>query len=403
VKAGWERKKLIEVTSKIGSGATPKGGQAAYKAEGLSLVRSLNVHDLNFRYKNLAKIDETQAAALANVTMETGDVLLNITGASIARCCVLPEKVLPARVNQHVAIVRPVSDLVDSEFLAYLLISREVKDRLLGIGSEGGSTRQALTKSQLQNFEIPLPPLEEQKLIVAILDEAFAALDRACTHAEANLKNARELFETKLATVFETANPDWLSTTMDQVCDVRDGTHDSPKYVANGIPFVTQKNVRRGGLTLENTKQISEEDHNLIHRRSNVTQGDILISMIGVNRGMACLVDTDEIFSIKNVGLIKAAPGLSMDFLLHFLKSRTAEAYVSEATNGGAQPFIGLKKLRAFPISLPEKSQQIELVTQFASIETEVEKLEGRYLRKLSELEDLRQSLLQKAFAGDLT
>ena len=103
----WIRRRLSDVTTKIGSGATPQGGEANYKQSGVSLIRSLNVHDGEFRMKDLAFIDETQATQLDNVSIEPRDVLLNITGASVARCCVVPSEVLPARVNQHVSILRP--------------------------------------------------------------------------------------------------------------------------------------------------------------------------------------------------------------------------------------------------------------------------------------------------------
>ena len=102
MKKGWIKSSLREVATKIGSGATPLGSQAAYKSNGISLIRSLNVHDAGFRMKDLAFIDDHQAEQLENVIVEGGDVLLNITGASVARCCIVPDVVLPARVNQHV-------------------------------------------------------------------------------------------------------------------------------------------------------------------------------------------------------------------------------------------------------------------------------------------------------------
>jgi len=95
---------LKEITKKIGSGATPTGGKNSYKKEGISLIRSLNVYDFFFDYDDLAFIDDKQAAGLANVTVEQDDILLNITGASVARCCMVPDNVLPARVNQHVSM-----------------------------------------------------------------------------------------------------------------------------------------------------------------------------------------------------------------------------------------------------------------------------------------------------------
>lgn len=162
---GWEERKLGQITTKIGSGATPRGGKKSYKTEGISLVRSMNVHDRKFKEKNLAFIDKNQAKDLSNVTLQNEDVLLNITGASVARCCVLPKKYLPARVNQHVSIIRPKSDVMHSQFLNLLLTSKNYKDQLLNIG-EQGATRQAITKVQLQNFLIRLPSLKEQKKII---------------------------------------------------------------------------------------------------------------------------------------------------------------------------------------------------------------------------------------------
>ena len=166
----WEEKKLGSLTSKIGSGATPRGGKESYIKEGISLVRSMNVHDRSFVEKNLAFIDDKQAKDLANVTLEKGDVLLNITGASITRSCVFPDKYLPARVNQHVSIIRPLSEVIDSIFLNYLLTSKLHKDRLLVIGGQG-ATRQAITKAQLENFSVSLPKsLVGQRAIVKKLD-----------------------------------------------------------------------------------------------------------------------------------------------------------------------------------------------------------------------------------------
>lgn len=167
---GWEEKKLIEITSKIGSGATPRGGNKSYKTEGISLIRSMNVHDFEFRERNLAFIDEQQAKDLNNVTLEENDVLLNITGASVARCCVIPKEYLPARVNQHVSIIRAKKEVIDPLFLNLLLTSKLYKDQLLFTG-EQGATRQAITKAQLEVFKVALPKsLIEQQSIVQKLD-----------------------------------------------------------------------------------------------------------------------------------------------------------------------------------------------------------------------------------------
>lgn len=168
-KEGWEEKTLKEITTKIGSGATPLGGRKVYISEGISLVRSMNVHYNSFKYDELAHINAEAADQLSGVELKQNDVLFNITGASIARCCVLPDEVMPARVNQHVAIIRPITESVTPQFLCLCLISSDYQKELLQIG-EAGSTRQALTKADLENFKISLPSLSEQQRIVERLD-----------------------------------------------------------------------------------------------------------------------------------------------------------------------------------------------------------------------------------------
>lgn len=153
---GWGGKRLVEICSKIGSGSTPRGGKDAYAANGTSLIRSLNVHDYRFSYKDLAHINDDQAKKLNGVTVNKNDLLFNITGVSVARSCIVPDEVLPARVNQHVAIIRLIPDVKATNYLQLAICDLESKRRLLGI-SEGASTRQAITKTDLEEFQLLLP------------------------------------------------------------------------------------------------------------------------------------------------------------------------------------------------------------------------------------------------------
>lgn len=153
----WIERNLKDITLKIGSGATPKGGNESYKESGISLIRSMNVYDEGFHFPKLAFIDDAQANELSNVKIEENDVLLNITGASVARCCVVPKEILPARVNQHVSILRANTNVINPLFLQLMLISPLHKRKLLGVGEGGGTTRQAITKAQLQEYKIRFP------------------------------------------------------------------------------------------------------------------------------------------------------------------------------------------------------------------------------------------------------
>jgi type I restriction enzyme, S subunit len=144
---------LGDIASKIGSGATPRGGKSSYKQEGVSLIRSQNVLDFQFAKKGLAFIDTEQATKLNNVEVKKGDILFNITGDSIARTCLVPDDILPARVNQHVSIIR-CKNGYDSSFINYYLIN--LKPYLMQICGVGG-TRNAFTKEALNKLPISIP------------------------------------------------------------------------------------------------------------------------------------------------------------------------------------------------------------------------------------------------------
>lgn len=196
---GWEKVKLKECNSKIGSGATPRGGKESYKEEGISLIRSMNVYDHRFKYKNLAFIDDEQARKLKNVIVEKEDVLFNITGASVCRCTIVPPEILPARVNQHVAILRPQKEKLNSTFLSYLLTSKNCKIELLGVGSNGATTREAITKEDLENFYIPMPPLPLQTQFA----ERLKKIETQKSQAQASLAKSEELFNSLLQRAFK--------------------------------------------------------------------------------------------------------------------------------------------------------------------------------------------------------
>ena len=171
----WEEKALQDITTKIGSGSTPRGGSENYKEEGIPLVRSMNIHFNGIKLKGLAFIDEVQAERLKNVIIEENDILLNITGASIGRVCIAEEDVIGGRVNQHVTIIR-LSECHSSEYINMYLASSIIQNYIFN--ENYGVTRQALTKTQTQNLEINLPPQEEQTEIVKRVENLFTKADK---------------------------------------------------------------------------------------------------------------------------------------------------------------------------------------------------------------------------------
>ena len=194
-KVDWPATTLRAVCTKIGSGATPRGGKDVYLQDGsYTLIRSQNVYNDGFHHDGLAFIDERHADELRNVEVFEGDVLLNITGDSVARVCQVVPDVLPARVNQHVAIIRPDSVNLDAGYLRYYLVTPEMQTLLLSWAGSGG-TRNALTKGMIESLEISLPPLPKQRAIAYILGTLDDKIDLNRRMNETLEEMARALFK----------------------------------------------------------------------------------------------------------------------------------------------------------------------------------------------------------------
>lgn len=166
----WTTFRLRDVCSKIGSGATPRGGSSVYLEQGdVALIRSQNVYNDGFRHDGIVFLDDEHAEQLSNVEVDKGDILLNITGDSVARSCQVDPKAIPARVNQHVAIIRPNNSLLWPRYLRYFLVSPKMQTEMLSLAG-AGATRKALTKGMIESFEVPAPvDIKEQQAIACIL------------------------------------------------------------------------------------------------------------------------------------------------------------------------------------------------------------------------------------------
>ena len=213
--------KMKDICLKIGSGATPRGGKETYTDFGISLIRSQNVLDFSFSYDGLAHINQQQADKLNNVTVETGDVLLNITGDSVARACIVDNDALPARVNQHVAIIRANEKLAVNSYILYFL--QMSKPYLLQLAA-GGATRNALTKGMIEELEIEVPPIEQQQKIVSLIDNIQRKIRENNAINENLTEQARSIFQSW----FVDHEPfggdvlsDWRASTLKEIAVIR--------------------------------------------------------------------------------------------------------------------------------------------------------------------------------------
>ena len=403
--AEWTSALLSRVTTKIGSGATPLGGEAAYQPAGIPLIRSLNVHDGEFRHKGLAFIDDAQAAGLSNVVVAAGDVLLNITGASIARCCVAPPDLVGARVNQHVAILRPQVDRLLPQFLQYLLISGDYKERLLATGEAAGATRQALTKAQLQGFVVRFPAsVTAQRRIVAILDEAFEGITTAKANAEKSLQDASELFDSRLRfLVNEQAEGSDRKTLREIAIDFGRGKskhrpRNDPKLYGGPYPFIQTGDVRGSHHIITEFAQ-TYSDAGLA--QSKLWPKGTLCITIAANIAETGVLGFDACFPDSVIGVVVDERQTSSKYLEYMLQ--TVKAELKAKGKGSAQDNINLATFENERFPFPDLGTQARIVESLDALAVEIQRLEATYANKLAALDELKRSLLHQAFSGGLS
>lgn len=195
--SGWQVKRLGSFSTKIGTGATPRGGSEVYlkSRKSHALIRSQNVFDRHFNSDGLAFISDIHAKELRNAEVQAGDVLLNITGDGLTfgRSCIVPDSILPACVNQHVSIIRPDRRECDPGYLLAVLTHPAVKGYIESFNS--GGSRRAITKGHIESFEIPLPPLEEQKAIAFVLTVLDSKIELNQRMNKTLEKTARAFFQ----------------------------------------------------------------------------------------------------------------------------------------------------------------------------------------------------------------
>ncbi|EAE6318044.1 restriction endonuclease subunit S [Listeria monocytogenes] len=271
-------------------------------------------------------------------------------------------------------------------------INWKSKDESTGVPS--------LSKTTINAVSVFTPSCSEQKEIGTFfnkLDDTIALHQRKLEKIKA-LKTAylSEMFpaegETKPKRRFAGFTDDWEQRKLGEESDVRDGTHDSPKYVNTGHPLVTSKNLKDFGLDFSDVSFISDEDFESINKRSKVDVGDILFGMIGTIGTPVQLIRKD--FAIKNVALIKEKKNILNSFLIHLLKSAVFDRYIENENTGGTQKFLSLSKIRDFYFLSPKLEEQYQISLFFKQLDSTI----ALHQRKLQKLQNIKKAYLNEMF-----
>jgi len=411
----WAIHKLRDLCTKIGSGATPRGGKESYLEEGpYALIRSQNILDFFFSYDGLAFIDEDQANQLNNVELQTRDVLLNITGDSVARVCQVPEELLPARVNQHVSIIRPDNSKLIPEYLKYFLLNPEFKNYMLGLASVG-ATRNALTKGMIEDFDIEVPLLPTQRRIADILSaldekielnrqtnvtlEAMAQSIFREWFVEFNFPGATgKLNESELGEIPE----EWKICTLENISKrITDGAHGSPKSVDVGYPMASVKDMRTWGIDLKSCRKISKEDYlQLVRSDCKPLKNDILIAKDGSYLKHIFVTQEEvDLAVLSSIAILRPNEQIVNPYVLSYiLKQQSVLERMKNYVSGAVIQRIVIKDFKKFKVALPP----LELQQQWASICDVILKKCWENVRENEMLSQVRNTFLPKLMSGEI-
>jgi type I restriction enzyme S subunit len=371
------------------AGQSPKG--TAYNSNGKGLPFYQGKKEFREKYLGAPSTWTTE------ITKEAlaGDILMSVR-APVGPINFSTENIC---IGRGLAAIRASSN-INRDFLFYFLLSKKPEIK----GSEG-AVFSSINKKQISDIYIPVPSLPEQKRIVAILDEAFEGIDAAIANTQANLAAARELFESYLDRVFSGKGDNWEEKRLEDYCKRITVGHVgsmSKRYQQNGVPFLRSQNILPFKVSLKNVKYIDVK-FNTELKKSQLNPGDVAIVRTGYP-GTAAVIPADlEISNCSDLVIAKTKKELNSHFLTLILNSSFGKKLVGQNLVGTAQKHFNVTAAKNVKIAVPELQTQEKIIDKATSISFETQRLETLYQQKLTALHELQQSILAKAFRGELT
>ena len=399
MKNDWEIKKLGEVCE-INIGRTPERGNfKMWDKEKKTDNVWLSIADLNNTEKGYIS-DSTEYVsdnAVPKMKLVKANTLLMSFKLTIGRCAITKRDLFT---NEAIAALPILDKNLDLFFLKYYLENFDWAKLTEGDVKVKGKT---LNKEKLKEVPITLPPLEEQKRIVKILDEKLAMLETVKANAKANLQNAKDLFQSQLTKAF--SNTTWEKKRLgDCTSIIGDGLHGTPKYDENGnYYFINGSNLTITDIVFTpETKRVNETEYQKY--KVELNENTVFLSINGSTLGKrTAFYNNEPVILGKSACYINVKSNtLNKYFLRHFLSSDIFQEYAWKEKTGAAIPNLGLKAMRDLKIPLPPLSEQKRIVEQLDSLSEKTKALQDIYKKILLDCDELKQALLQKAFDAGL-
>ena len=408
----WELKYLGEICNfENGDRSSNYPSAHEFSNSGIPFINAGHVSEGKIDLADMDYIPTHVYERLGGGKVKSGDLVYCLRG-SLGKFGVISDDFGLGAVASSLVIVRPKKSTTTKFVSAYF--KSNIAKNMISLWA-GGAAQPNLGAKELANFLVPLPDSQEQTAIANALsdvDALISELEKLIAKKQA-IKTAtmQQLLTgrtrlpqfalrddgapkgTKSSELGEIPE-DWEVHSLSSICDVRDGTHDSPKYKDNGIPLVTSKNIVDDILDLSNVSLISPEDAFEIDKRSKVDKGDIIMSMIGTVGSAVLLLDEPK-FCIKNVALFKPKK-VSGEFLVQLIRSKIFQDYLEDSMDGGIQKFDSEGTLRNMEISLPSEREQAAIATILSDMEAEIHALEQR----LGKTRQIKQGMMQELLTG---
>lgn len=402
-KKNWQVKKLKEICN-FQNGFAFKSSD--YVDTGFFVMRIGNVQD---GYVTLSdpKYIQKNHKLFDKFVLQSGDILISLTG-NVGRVGVINNEHLPAVMNQRVArIAQSDANFIRKEFLLYFLKSSYFIEELIKVGH--GAAQQNISTKDIESLEISFPASSEQLHIVKILDEVFEKIARAKENAEKNLRNAKELFESYLQDTFSNPKSDWKNMKLGDIFNIKHGFAFQGEFFSKNGDYVllTPGNFYEdGGYRDRGNKQkyyIGEIPKNYI-----LNKGDLLVAMTEQAAGLLgssiIIPESNKFLHNQRLGLIVNSGKYEIDtmFLFHLFNTKRIRSLIHKSASGVKVRHTSPGKISIITISLPPLSEQKAIVAKLDALSAETKKLEAIYKQKLVALEELKKSVLKRAFSGEL-
>ena len=403
MKEVWKLRKFDEITQStlIGVVKNTKAQSPEFEFRYLKMNNIKNDNGLNeesFAFVN-ATNDEVEKYSL-----KENDFLFNTRNSYelVGKTCLYKSDYKnPTLFNNNILRVT-FKDYIIPQFAAYVFSTASILEDLEKMKS-GTTSVVGIYYKSLKNLKIPIPPLSEQKQIVDILDQTFTAIDQAKANIEKNIKNAKELFQSKLNDIFSQKGNGWEEKSFKELSTrIGDGLHGTPNYDENGdYYFINGNNLNDGLIEIkENTKRINEKE--FIKHKKELTQNTVLISINGT-LGKVAFFNGEPVILGKSACYINFKKEVNKHYIKYLVKSSLFFRNMANESTGATIKNFSLKSMRNYKLYLPSLNEQELLVKNLMMFEKDIMRLENHYNKNIDNLEELKKSILQKAFAGKLT